>query len=357
MESTIPATHELPKKVDHKTDPDILRAYVREGVKHVMTMRPNAEDQESKYIKYMDLYSAVFNYCSLSRMPRSLVAENNLIDRQTGVNALGADVYDYLIQYFTSYLEAPAEKLKTVADEELLACYAGEWNLFSTGANYVDHACAYLNRQWLKREKKEGRKDVYQVYLLALMLWRDRVFYPIQSKLVTTLLKVIENERNGETIDTGLVRKVIDSFVALSLNEKVEDKPQLDLYEREFQIPFIEATERYYTLESAAFFQSRSSTVQEYIKKVEERLREEEDRVEHYLHPSTRTKLIGKCEDVLIRVHLGELRENLQILVDADKDEEDLQRMRRILSRISNELDPLSKELEEDVITADPAAI
>ncbi|CAE6438527.1 unnamed protein product [Rhizoctonia solani] len=346
MESTTPAAHELPKKVDHTTDPDILRAYIREGVKHVMMIRPGTEDQQSKYIKYMDLYTAVFNYCSLSRMPRSLVAENNLIGRRISVNMLGADLYDYLVQYFTSYLKAPVEKLKSIDDGELLVYYADQWDVFSTGGNNVNRACAYLNRQWVKRERDQGKKDIYQIDMLALVLWRDQAFYPVQNKLVTALLKVIENERNGKTIDTGLVQKVINSFVSLSAIEKDEDKPQLDLYEREFQIPFIEATERYYTLESAVLFQSHTITVQEYIKKVEERLREEEDRVERYLHFSTRTKLISKCENVLLRAHLGKLQEHLQNLVDSDNSE-DVQRMRRLLSRIPGELESLSKEPEE----------
>jgi len=58
------------------------------------------------------------------------------------------------------------------------------------------------------------------------------------------------------------------------------------VYKADFEAPFINATEKYYTAESEAFLQS--NTVSDYLKKAEERLREEEDRVERYLNGNTR---------------------------------------------------------------------
>lgn len=132
------------------------------------------------------------------------------------------------------------------------------------------------------------------------MQWRDKLFYPIQNKdhkLVVALLKMIEKQRNGESIDTGLVKKVIDSFVSLGLDDNDQNKAQLDVYQKEFEKPFIEATEKYYSHESATFLQEHS--VPEYLKKAEERLREEEDRVERYLHFSTR-KTVRRFEFPLL---------------------------------------------------------
>ena len=58
------------------------------------------------------------------------------------------------------------------------------------------------------------------------------------------------------------------------------------MYKADFEAPFINATEKYYTVESDAFLQS--NTLSDYLKKAEERLREEEDRVERYLNDNTR---------------------------------------------------------------------
>ena len=55
----------------------------------------------------------------------------------------------------------------------------------------------------------------------------------------------------------------------------------LEVYKANFEAPFIVATEKYYTAESDAFLQS--NTVSDYLKMAEERLREEDYRVERYL--------------------------------------------------------------------------
>lgn len=58
------------------------------------------------------------------------------------------------------------------------------------------------------------------------------------------------------------------------------------MYKEHFETPFITATEKYYKAESEAFLLQNS--VSDYLKKAEERLREEEDRVERYLNSNTR---------------------------------------------------------------------
>ena len=50
---------------------------------------------------------------------------------------------------------------------------------------------------------------------LALVQWKNNFFRHVQSrntKLVNAILKLIEMQRNGETIDQTLVKKVVDSF-------------------------------------------------------------------------------------------------------------------------------------------------
>ncbi|KEP45453.1 putative SCF complex protein cullin 1, partial [Rhizoctonia solani 123E] len=174
--------------------------------------------------------------------------------------------------------------------------------------------------------------------------------------LAVALLEIIEKERDGENIDSGLVKKVIDSFVTLGLNVSDQNQAQLDVYQKEFQTPFLEATEKYYARESAIFFQKHSSSVPDYIKKTEERLREEEARVARYLHFSTRKSLISKCEDVLIRGQLVRMQEDAQKLLYSDQDE-DLQRMSQLLYRVPGGLDPLRKRFGGDVQKAGLEAI
>ena len=53
--------------------------------------------------------------------------------------------------------------------------YAQEWDRYTTGANYINRLFTYLNRHWVKRERDEGRKGIYPVYTVRLLLQGDEV--------------------------------------------------------------------------------------------------------------------------------------------------------------------------------------
>ncbi|KAG2009878.1 ubiquitin-protein ligase [Coprinopsis cinerea AmutBmut pab1-1] len=316
--------------------------YLEDGVDHIMTKLQTGVS----YTKYMSLYTVAYNYCTSSKMHGS---DGSIgLQNRTGANLMGSDLYNNLIRYFNGHLQGLRESAENLQDEALLRYYAAEWDRYTIGANYINRLFTYLNRHWVRRERDEGRKSVYPVYTLALVQWRTQLFIPIQrkQKIVNALLRLIENQRNGDTIDQGLVKKVVDSFVSLGLDEADINKACLDIYREHFEVPFIDATETYYKHESEAFLGSNS--VSDYLKKAEERLREEEDRVERYLNTSTRKALITKCEHVLIRDHSQLMWDSFQSLLDYDKDE-DLQRMYALLSRIPEGLEPLRKRFEEHV--------
>ncbi|KAH7921900.1 Cullin-domain-containing protein [Leucogyrophana mollusca] len=326
-------------------------AFLEEGVDHIMTKLQTGVS----YSKYMSLYTVAYNYCTSSRMhgtPESIGASS-----RTGANLMGSDLYNNLIRYFITHLKGLRDQSDTLQEEALLWYYAREWDRYTTGANYINRLFTYLNRHWVKRERDEGRKGVYPVYTLALVQWKANFFLHVQSKhekLAGALLRLIEHQRNGDTIDQGLVKKVVDSFVSLGLDEADINKASLDVYRDHFETPFLDATEKYYKQESEAFL--AESSVSDYLKKAEERLREEEDRVERYLNTETRKPLISKCEQVLIREHSELMWESFQSLLDFDKDE-DLQRMYALLSRIPEGLEPLRKRFEEHVKKAGLAAV
>ncbi|KAI0301153.1 Cullin-domain-containing protein [Multifurca ochricompacta] len=327
-------------------------AFLEEGVDHIMTKLQTGVS----YSKYMSLYTVAYNYCTSSKMPTNTSSEQSVAGR-SGANLMGSDLYNNLIRYFVQHLRHLRDHSDTLQNELLLRYYAGEWDRYTTGANYINRLFTYLNRHWVKRERDEGRKGVYPVYTLALVQWRANFFLHIQgkqSKLAGAILRLIEHQRNGETIDQGLVKKVVDSFVSLGIDETDLNKASLDNYKEHFEIPFLSATEAYYKHESDSFL--RENTVSDYLEKSEERLKEEEDRVERYLHTTTRKLLINKCEHVLVRAHAELMWESFQSLLDYDKDE-DLQRMYSLLSRIPEGLEPLRRKFEEHVKRAGLAAV
>ncbi|KAJ4466476.1 Cullin [Lentinula edodes] len=328
-------------------DLDETWAFLSQGVDHIM----NKLDTGMNFDSYTNLYTTVYNYCTSTKM------QGRQDSNRSGANLVGADLYLKLQEYFVEHFKPMKEKTDGLQDEELLRYYATEWDRYTTGANFLNRLFIYLNRYWVKRERDEGKKTVYQVYTLALAQWKQHFFVPIQQdniKLAGALLRLIERQRNGEVIDQGLVKKVVLSFVSLGLDNNDLNKECLDVYKEHFEIPFIEATEKYYKMESETFL--ASNTVSEYLKKAEDRLREEEDRIERYLHTKTRKELISKCEHVLIREHSELMWESFQKLLDFDQDE-DLQRMYALLSRIPEGLEPLRKRFEGHVKQAGLSSI
>ncbi|KAI0755249.1 Cullin-domain-containing protein [Daedaleopsis nitida] len=327
-------------------------AYLEEGVDHIMTKLQTGVS----YSKYMSLYTVSYNYCTSSKM-HGAGDQAGGMGHRTGANLMGSDLYNNLIRYFVNHLKALRQHSDALQDEALLRYYAQEWDRYTTGANYINRLFTYLNRHWVKRERDEGRKGVYPVYTLALVQWKSNFFLHVQSKdskLAGAILRLIERQRNGETIDQGLVKKVVDSFVSLGLDESDINKVSYEVYREHLETPFLDATEKYYQQESKAFLSENS--VADYLKKAEERLREEEDRVERYMNTNTRKALIQKCEHVLIREHAELMWESFQGLLDYDKDE-DLQRMYALLSRIPEGLEPLRKRFEDHVKRAGLAAV
>ncbi|WVR06630.1 hypothetical protein IAU60_003662 [Kwoniella sp. DSM 27419] len=336
-----------PKDADLKT----VWPFLKVGVDHMMSRMHLG----MSYSYYMLLFTAVYDFCT---QPGKTGATSFSTSRG-GASLQGADLYRSLHTWLSEHCREMREESEKLSDLELLKYYAQQWDRYTTGARYVNKLFNYLNKHWVKREKDEGRKEVYTVYTLALVAWKQNFFRHLSSgasinRLTQAVLKQVEQQRNGESIDSGLLKKVIESYVSLGLDEADAQRQNLDVYREYFQTPFLSATEQYYKAESSAFVSNNS--VSDYMKKAETRLQEEADRVNMYLHDSTRSDLKVKCEAVLISGHSKLMWDEFQTLLDADR-VDDLARMYNLLSRIVSGLDPLREKFGDHVKRAGQAAV
>jgi cullin 1 len=322
--------------------------YLEAGVEKIMSNLRDGVDMKT----YMGLYTAIHNFCTAQKAVHGSTFSSH--NNRGGAHLLGEDLYQHLIEYLKEHLGAVQARSRQHVDEALLTFYIKEWNRYTTAGQYNNHLFRYLNRHWVKREMDEGKKNIYDIYTLHLVRWKEDMFSGTQESVMRSVLKLVEKQRNGETIEQSQIKAVVDSFVSLGLDESDSSKSTLDVYKEFFEKPFLTATAEYYGNESKQFLAENS--VVEYMKKAEIRLEEEKERVPLYLLNEIMNPLMRTCEESLITSHRVALREEFQILLDHDK-QDDLGRMYKLLARIPEGLDPLRNKFETHVRKAGLAAV
>lgn len=302
------------------------------------------QKQNMSKARYMELYSHVYNYCTHAAVANS----RSSVPQFAEAHFIGCGLYRKLERYLNSYLNALLKDGIDLIGEDVLWFYIRNWEEYRFSSKVLSGMCSYLNRHWINRVVDEGKKGIFKIYNLALISWKNYLFRPLHERVTNAVLKLIEKERNGETINTRLVIVVVNSYVELGLNEDdaSDTKQKLSVYKNAFENAFLRDTERFYIAESSNFIGQHPFT--EYMKKVEQRLIDEHKRAQLFLHETTRDIAMKTCENALISRHLMIFHSEIQNLLNDDK-EEDIRRMFQLLSRIPESLSELKTKFENHI--------
>jgi cullin 1 len=179
----------------------------------------------------------------------------------------------------------------------------------------------YLDRYYVKHH------TVPKLNEAGMNLFKEQVFDNIKSDVVEAALEQILKERNGEDVDRSRLAVSIKVFEDMGMGK-------MTVYEKEFEGDLLKATSLFYKGKSQVWI--ASDTTPEYLKKAERALRDEDERVKHYLNPSTAPKLLRNVEIELLKeyemVLLNKEGSGCRALLKGDR-KEDLKRMCELFSR------------------------
>ncbi|KAF9590569.1 hypothetical protein IFM89_035887 [Coptis chinensis] len=210
---------------------------------------------------YMTFYSTVYRLCT-----------------QKPPHDYSQQLYDRYRKTFDEYLEATVfPSIQEKHDEHMLRELVKRWNNHKVMVGWLSLFFHYLNRYYTTRKGLATLSDV------GLICFRDLIYENIKVRAKDVVISFITKEREGEQIDRALLKNALDIFVEVGMGT-------MDCYKNDFEVALLDDTSAYYSRKAEEY------SCPDYISKVEESLKQEEDRVSHYLHCSSEQKLLERVK-------------------------------------------------------------
>jgi len=238
------------------------------------------------------------------------------------LHKFGEKLYTGLSDTITKHLQAVGAEVIAANDEQFLPELKDKWDKHKLSSIMIRDILMYMDRTYVASQKKTP------VYERGLQIFRDEVCRNprVKDRLLSMLLDLIKRERNGEMIERSLLKTVTSMLVELGR----------DVYARDFEANFLNDSSRFYQAESQEYISQNSAS--DYMKKAEQRLAEEVDRVAHYLDPATEPKIREVAERELIERHMrtiAEMEHSGVVAMIEDNKIDDLKRAYELFKRVT----------------------
>ncbi|KAI0496278.1 hypothetical protein KFK09_022592 [Dendrobium nobile] len=291
------------------------RNFKIEAFKHKVEVDPKYAEKTWKILEHAihEIYNHNASGLSFEELYRN--AYNMVLHKY------GEKLYAGLVTTMTWHLKEMSKSIEAAQGGLFLEELNRKWADHNKALQMIRDILMYMDRTFVPSSHKTP------VHELGLNLWRENIVRSskIQTRLVSTLLELIQKERTGEVINRGLMRNITKMLMDLGSS----------VYQEDFEKPFLEVSASFYSGESQQFIECCDCG--EYLNKAERRLNEEMERVSQYLDAKTESKITHVVETEMIANHMQRLvhMDNsglVNMLVDDKYD--DLSRMYNLFRRV-----------------------
>ncbi|KAG5628236.1 hypothetical protein H5410_013454 [Solanum commersonii] len=256
--------------------------FMQRGITKLKNILEGLPEPQFSSEDYMMLYTTIYNMCT-----------------QNPPHNYSQQLYDKYREAFEVYITTMVlPSLREKHDEFMLRELVKRWSNHKVMIRWLSRLFHFLDRYFIARKSLPNLNEV------GLTCFCDQ----------------IDQEREGEQIDRALLKNVLDIFVEIGMGS-------MDKYENDFEDAMLKDIAAYYSCKASNWILEDSYP--DYMLKAEKCLKREKDRVSHYLHSSSVTKLL---------------------------EVEDLSRMYRLFSKIPRGLDPVANIFKQHV-TAEGTAL
>eukprot|EP00823_Brevimastigomonas_motovehiculus_P006923 TRINITY_DN5949_c0_g1_i1.p1 TRINITY_DN5949_c0_g1~~TRINITY_DN5949_c0_g1_i1.p1 ORF type:complete len:757 (+),score=176.94 TRINITY_DN5949_c0_g1_i1:117-2387(+) len=284
-----------------------------EGIKRLQRIIQDNLSESFSNKQYVDLYTIIYQMCI--QKPSCTV-----------------QLYDHFRSSITSYLEGVA--LPAIISKRgpyLVRELVKRWNDHVIMKRWMSDFFRYLNRYYVKRASKKPLEEI------AVICFHDVIYEQSKAKMTTEILSLIQQDRDGEEVDTDLLREAINIYVEMGMGT---DK----VYQRDFNDPFIAATASYYFREVTNW--AASDSCPDFLRKAEVRLTKEKKILTTYLQKPSEEPLLDVFYHAVLLRHQQQVLEKSNTGVKAllkNNAVEDLSRMYALYSCVPNSLKPIAQ--------------
>lgn len=261
-------------------------------------------------------------------------------------------LYARLKSLLQMHVQELCKEVSACDTQNLLERYHQYWTTYRTAAEYFDKLFNYLNTQHLKKIKKPMQADVssesvcqpgLEVKDLCLYLWNQDMLAPMKQSLVYLLMREIELERKGQTINQTVISGIIHSLAEV---EEYKKEDTLELYRETFEKDFLRSTGEYYRAEASRL--RSESNCSDYMKKVLQIIDLETLRCTKFIHSSSKDKVISEIRARMVADHSKFLYKEAEHMVASDC-WQDLHAMYKLLKPIDGGLKTLIQQVQSRI--------